>query len=157
MRMRHIAICDLPRCTIFSHIISQTARFSEKSYWTQTVCLEFLYSFVWNTSHYRKNWARYDQKYISVCMWSAFILVRFQQNLIFSTDFLKATKYKISRKSVTWEPRAPHGRTDRHDAMMLIDTLRSPAAPPPFPKNIFLTARIGIVFPRLRTVALTHF
>jgi len=43
------------------------------------------------------------------------ILVRFQQNLIFSTDFLKAIKYQISRKSVTWEPRVPCGRSDRHD------------------------------------------
>jgi len=30
MRMRHIAICGLPHSTIFSRIISQTARFSEK-------------------------------------------------------------------------------------------------------------------------------
>jgi len=29
-RMRHIAICGLPRSTIFSHIISQTVRFSKK-------------------------------------------------------------------------------------------------------------------------------
>jgi len=32
MRMRHIVICGLPLSTIFLNIISQTARFSKKSY-----------------------------------------------------------------------------------------------------------------------------
>jgi len=51
--------------------------------------------------------------------WSAstapLFLSDFNETCFFSTYFLKAIKYQISRKSVTWEPRVPCGRTDRHD------------------------------------------
>ena len=41
-------------------------KFYEKiHYWTQNVCLIFSTTFVWNITHSKKNWARYDQK----CIW----------------------------------------------------------------------------------------
>ena len=45
MRMRHIVICHLLGSTIFFHIISQNARYSEKEVNEHKMCFDFLYSF----------------------------------------------------------------------------------------------------------------
>jgi hypothetical protein len=47
MRVRHIVICGLPGCAVFSHIFSKTTRFAKKKVieQTQNVCFEFLYNF----------------------------------------------------------------------------------------------------------------
>jgi hypothetical protein len=48
VRMRHIAICDLPLSIIFFYIIPQTARFSKKKVhqWIWNICFGFLYIFL---------------------------------------------------------------------------------------------------------------
>ena len=55
-------------CFDFEHkmcvLILSTKRVSW--FWAQNVCFDFLYNFVWNTFHSKKDWARYDQKYVSV-------------------------------------------------------------------------------------------
>jgi hypothetical protein len=116
MRMRRIAICSLPRSTIFFHIISQTARFSgKKSYWTQNSYFEFSTTFVCSISHSKKKWARYDPKmYIGLYVKYRLFLSDFNITLIFSTCFRKILIYQISRKRVQWKPSCSM-RTDGHD------------------------------------------
>ena len=70
-------------------------------------------TFVWNISHSKKNWARYDQKCIFSLRKVPVILVRFNEikrsRQIFKKKILK---YQISYKSVQWEPSC-FMRTDR--------------------------------------------
>ena len=71
--------------------------------------------FVWNISHSKKNWTRYDQKCILVFTWST----RYSSPIliwVFSTIFRKL-KYQISWISVQWEP-CCYMRTDRHDEVI---------------------------------------
>jgi len=50
MRMRHIVICGLPRSTIFfTHYLINGKIFGKKSYWTQNVCFDLVYIFIWKT------------------------------------------------------------------------------------------------------------
>ena len=45
---------------IFLHYLTNGTIF-EKKVLKHKICLIFSITFVWNTSHYKKNWARYDQ------------------------------------------------------------------------------------------------
>ena len=70
-------------------------------------------------SHCKKNWARYDHKYISVVMLEyPFFLSDFNETCIFSTSFRKFLVYENSWKSIEWKPRfstRKDGQRDRHD------------------------------------------
>ena len=73
MRMRHIVICGLPGSTIFfSPTLSHKRYDFRKKVTEHEMCvLIFSTKFVWNISHSKENWARYDKK--NVC-WSSYKL-----------------------------------------------------------------------------------
>jgi hypothetical protein len=64
----YIVIDCLSGLTVFSHIISQTARFSGKKYQTQHACFDFLYKFVSNMPHSENNSTRLRYKFAYVFM-----------------------------------------------------------------------------------------
>jgi len=62
MHMRHTANCGLSAYIYFLHYL-MTARFSEKKKIDFKICALILTTnFVWNISHSKKNWTRFDQK-----------------------------------------------------------------------------------------------
>jgi len=90
------------------------------------------FDFVWNISHSKKNWARYDQKctYIGLHVKYPLFFSDFNETWILMTDFIKKTlKYQISWKSDQWEPSCSM-RTDRCDVMKLIVAFRNFANAP---------------------------
>jgi len=94
-RMRRVVLFRVACLALpyFFHFISQTTRFSGKSYWTLNVCFDFLYKSVCNMYHYNQNWARYDQNmYWFWCKVPVIIIVRFFWKLIFHDRFLKSNQ-----------------------------------------------------------------
>jgi len=66
-----------------------------------------------NFFHSKKKWAKYDKKNVYWSLGKApFIRADFSETWIFSIDFRKMLMYKISWKSVQWEPSFPCGQTD---------------------------------------------
>jgi len=115
--MRHI-VWGLSGSTSFFHIISQTARSSQNIIEYRTCILIFSTNFVWNISHSKGNWARYNK---NVCRSSCkvpVILSHFNDTWIFLTDLREIVKCQISLKSVPLEPSCSvrtDGQTDTHD------------------------------------------
>jgi len=117
----HAPFCHVrpvPPYVIFKHYLITI--FEKKIVTEHRMCvLISSTAFVWNISHSKKNWSRYDQKRILVFMWSTRYSCPIVMKLEFSGQFfLKLLKYKISSISVHWESscsmRADR-RTDRHD------------------------------------------
>jgi len=102
---------------IFPHFLIKVMIFWEKIFWTLNVCFALSKTFVLHTCNSNKNSATYHKcTYVSHKV--PVILVSFQSELIFSTDFKKIIRYQISWKFVQWETSSSmqtNGWTNRND------------------------------------------
>jgi hypothetical protein len=100
---------------IFPHYLINGTMFEVKKLLETKCVLIFSTTFVSNISHSKEKWARCDQKCVLVYVLS--FLSDFNLTWLFSTDFRKVLAYKISWKSVQWEPRCsmrPYRHTHIH-------------------------------------------
>ena len=93
-----------PTLLRFSTLSHKLLDFRKKVTEYKMCILIFSTNFVSNISHSKKNWARCDQKCILVDVKHPILLSDFNENWLFSIDFRKILIYKISWKSVQWEP-----------------------------------------------------
>ena len=68
LHMPHIVICGLPCSTIFSTLANKWHDFRKKVTQCKMWVLIFSTTFIWNITHSKKKWARYDHKCILVFM-----------------------------------------------------------------------------------------
>ena len=116
MRMRLIVICVAYPTLQHFYTLSPKRYDFRKNVTEHKICA-FIFSTisVWNISHSKKKWARYDTKiYIGRHVKYPLFLSHFNENWISSTDFRKILQYHISWKSVQCEPSSMRmdGRTD---------------------------------------------
>jgi hypothetical protein len=114
MHMRHNVICELYGSTIFSILFHKRHDFRKKITEHKIRVLILSTTYVWNISHPKKNWTRYDEKmYIGLHVQCPLFGSDFNETLILSTDFRKIFRHQISCKSVHWEH--ADGRTYSYD------------------------------------------
>jgi hypothetical protein len=101
----HIVICSLPGSVKFSilfHHIFEKEKYLNIQY---SFGSDFILKFVWNISHFEKNWARNGHNVYRSSSKVPLILSDFNVTWYFLTDFRKISKHPMSCKSFQWEPR----------------------------------------------------
>jgi len=105
LREQHIVICGLSGCTIFfPHYLIKGTGFEKKVTEHKMCVLIFSTNFVWNISHSKKNWARYDQNCTLVFAQGNHHFLPILMKLVFPRQIIEKYKnIKLSLKSVQWE------------------------------------------------------
>ena len=127
MRMRRIVIYlrPAPLYNISPHCLIK-ADFLKKVIEYKMCVLISSATFVWNISHSKKNWARYDQKRLVVFMYSTrYFWSILNENWIFSTVFRKIFTYQISWKFVWWDQSCSKRTDGQTHVTKLMDAFRN--------------------------------
>ena len=120
--------CPARLYTIFPYYLTNGAILGKEIVELTKCVLIFPTNFVRNIFHSKKNWARYDRKYILVFMWSNRHSCQMLMKLeIFWTDIRKILKCKIS---VQWEPSCSMRTDGQTDMTELIDAFSNFANAP---------------------------
>jgi hypothetical protein len=106
--------------------LSYPAHKSQVIYRTWNVCFDFLYNLCLKKFSFCKEFIEiFSWSYIGLHVKYPLWQSGFNEIWILSTDFLKIHKYKISRKSVQWEPSFPmwtDGQTDKLSVFRVLQT-----------------------------------
>jgi hypothetical protein len=115
MCMHHIVICRLPGSTTFFHSISWTAQFKQKKFIEPNIrVLIFSTIFLWNLSHSKNKWVRYDQKYIFIFMLSSPYSCQILMKILFSRHIVdKYSTIKFHENPPSGSQVVPCRWTDR--------------------------------------------
>ena len=124
---RYCHLWPIPLYNIFFPHYLIKGRIFEKNVTEHKMCvLIFCTTFVWNISHFKKNWARYDQKCISVCMKVLVIVGRFYWILNFLNRISKDNQMSNFMKfSTSGSPVVSCGQTDMTKPIVAFRNLAS--------------------------------
>jgi hypothetical protein len=113
MRIHHIVICDLPRCTEFSTSCHKRHDFRKKATEHKNVCFDFLYTFCLQHFSFWKEmseiWSKvYIDPHVKYPLFlSGFMTRKFSQQM-----FEKSSNIKFHENLSSGSRVDPYGRTD---------------------------------------------
>jgi len=114
MYMRHIlSSVACPALQYFSTLSHKWHDFRKKKlYWIWNVYLIFYTIFIWNMSHSKKKWARYDTKCVLASCEVPLFLSYFNETWIFRQNFEQFSNIKFLENPFVGSRVFPCGRTD---------------------------------------------